>query len=370
MIAKGKRTGAGGGASGGGTGGGPGRLRRWLEGTAGIGRFRTFRVRLIVQTGFTLTCLLIGVQFARFIGAAQEGTLPLPVRPPGAEGFLPISGLMGFLDWIYQGTLNVIHPAATVLFLLFVATALLLRKAFCSWICPVGLLSESLARLGQKIFGRNFRIPIWLDIPLRGLKYILLGFFVLAIIKMGPLGLRAFIESPYNRVSDVKMFLFFARVGSTAVAVLLLLALLSVFTQGAWCRYLCPYGALLGLFSWLSPVKITRDTATCTGCNMCDKVCMARLPVASKKRITSVECTGCLDCVSVCPVSATLTVGTRRRSLSALTFALALLLLFFAGYGGARVAGIWRSGIGDAEYAERIRAIDHPMYGHPGADGR
>jgi hypothetical protein len=50
--------------------------------------------------------------------------------------------------------------------------------------------------------------------------------------------------------------LFFERLGSAAAVDLLVLAAASVFVQGAWCRFLCPYGALLGLFSWMSPVKI------------------------------------------------------------------------------------------------------------------
>jgi polyferredoxin len=56
---------------------------------------------------------------------------------------------MGILDWMYQGTLNVIHPAATVLILVALATAFFVRKGFCSWVCPVGFLSEIVARFGD-----------------------------------------------------------------------------------------------------------------------------------------------------------------------------------------------------------------------------
>lgn len=339
---------------------------RWLEGTAGVKRYRSFRVRLLVQTGFALTCLFLGFQFSRFLAAAKGGEIPLPVRPPGVEGFLPISGLMGALDWMYQGTINRIHPAATALFLIFLAISILLRKGFCSWICPVGLVSETLARLGQKTFGRNFRPPKWLDVPLRGLKYLLLGFFLQAILRMPPPALRAFIDSPYNRVSDVKMYLFFADIGMFALKVLVVLAVASIFIQGAWCRFLCPYGALLGLFSWMSPVKIRRGVETCTNCGVCDKVCMARLPVSKKERIVSVECTGCLDCVAACPVSATLTAGSKTRRPGPALFAVALLLLFFAGYTAARSLDLWRNRIPDAEYIRRVNDLDGPGYGHPG----
>ncbi|MFH1279803.1 MAG: 4Fe-4S binding protein [Candidatus Eisenbacteria bacterium] len=339
---------------------------RWLEGTAGVKRFQTFRIRLIVQAGFAATCILLGFQFSRFLSTVRARGAPLPVRPPGVEGFLPISGLMGALDWIYQGTINRIHPAATVLFLVFLAISILLRKGFCSWICPAGFMSESLARLGQKIFGRNFRPPQWLDVPLRGLKYLLLGFFLWAIFGMSPPALRAFIDSPYNRVSDVKMYLFFADIGPLALKVLVVLAVASIFVQGAWCRFLCPYGALLGLFSWMSPVKIRRGAETCTSCGLCDEVCMARLPISKKARIVSAECTGCLDCVAACPVSATLTAGSRTRRVGPFAFAMALLLLFFTGYTAARGLGLWRNDISDAEYIQRVHDMDGADYGHPG----
>jgi len=337
----------------------------WLRGTAGVKPYLSFRARLVVQTAFALLCVFLGVQFAFFLDAAREGRTPLPVRPPGVEGFLPISGLMGLLDWIHQGTLNRVHPAATVLFVIFIATALLLRKAFCSWICPVGLLSESLARVGQKLFRRNFRPPRPVDIGLRSLKYLLLAFFLWAICGMSAAELRGFIESPYNRVSDVKMYLFFARLGTTAAALLAVLAVASVFVQGAWCRFLCPYGALLGFFSWRSPVRIRRNDEACTGCGICDRVCMARLPVSSKKETLSVECTGCLDCVAACPVEPALALGAKRRRIGVLSFAFAVVLLFTAGYAAARAAGIWRNEVSDAEYVERIRTIDHPEYAHP-----
>ena len=48
-------------------------------------------------------------------------------------------------------------------------------------LCPVGTLSENLYKLGRRIFGRNVRLPRWADIALRGLKYLLLGFFVVVI---------------------------------------------------------------------------------------------------------------------------------------------------------------------------------------------
>jgi polyferredoxin len=318
----------------------------------------SYRLRLAVQIGFTILILAIGAQFARFVLAGEAGETPLPHRPPGVEGFLPISGLMGALDWIYQGTLNTIHPAATVLLLLFTAGALLLRKNFCSWFCPIGFLSESLARLGRRLFGRNFRFWKWLDILFRALKYLILGFFAWAIGGMTAEALQEFIYGEYNRVGDVKMYFFFAELSTFSVVVLLVLAVGSILVNGFWCRYLCPYGAWLGLFSWLSPLKIRRDGDSCTDCGSCDTVCMARLPVSKKATITSVECTGCLDCVASCPVQSTLYVGTPRSKWTVGRYAAAVVLLFVAGYGLARGAGAWENAVTDEEYIHLIEIRD------------
>ena len=341
-------------------------LGAWLSGCTGRKADRTFRIRLLVQGAFALTCVLLGIQFARWVDAARAGALPLPERPAGVEAFLPISGLMGLLDWVYQGNLNVIHPAATILVLVAIALALLLRKSFCSWVCPVGFLSELLARFGRWSFGRNFRPWGWLDIPLRGLKYVILGFFVLSILAMSREALSEFLSSPYNRVADVKMGLFFTDMGMTGALAVGSLAVGSVFINGLWCRYLCPYGALLGLFSWASPTRIRRNADTCVSCGLCDKACLARLPVASRNSIMSAECTGCLNCVAVCPVQGALEMHMGRRPVSPLAYAAAVVGLVLVVYAGARATGNWQNAIADDEYVQRIQNIRSSEYGHAG----
>ncbi|MEZ4396492.1 MAG: 4Fe-4S binding protein [Candidatus Krumholzibacteriia bacterium] len=361
--------------------------RAWslVSGTLGRRGLKTYRLRLLVQSGFALLILALGAQFAQFVRRAEAlspayladlhrgvdaATLAaryaLPTRPPGVEGFLPISGLMGLVDWVREGHLNAVHPAATVLFLVAVALAFLLRKSFCSWLCPVGLLSESLARLGRRLpflRGRNLRLPRWLDVPLRGLKYLLLGFFLWAVFGMSQAAMQAFLTSDYNQVADVKMLWFFTRMSALAGGVLLLLALGSVFVNGLWCRYLCPYGALLGLVSWASPLRIRRNADACTDCGLCDRVCMARLPISSKARIISPECTGCLDCVASCPTTNALGLAGTRKGLGPGRMAAAVVLLFLAGVAAARITGNWQNAISDTEYLRRIP--EAALYDHP-----
>jgi len=342
---------------------------RWLADRTRNGKTRSYRIRIAVQVAFALTCVLLGVQFARFYQAAEAGVTPLPTRPPGAEAFLPISGLMGVLDWFYQGALNPIHPAATILVVIALVMALALRKGFCSLVCPIGFLSELLARFGRWSFGRNFRPWKWVDIPLRSLKYVLMAFFVVSILLMSQAALAQFIASPYNRIADVKMGLFFTDMGRVGIIVTGSLALASVFIQGAWCRYLCPYGALLGLFSWLSPTRVTRVAANCIDCNRCDTACMARLNVSASATVHSPECTGCLDCLAVCPVQDALVLKAGPKPMSHLRYAAAVVGLFMAGWIGAQLTGTWHNQISDEEYIYRIQNMNGPEYGHPGIDG-
>ena len=224
---------------------------------------RSQTVRHVVQWAFVALNLWLGVQFflwARYFERGGSGMLV--ARPSGVEGWLPIAGLMNFKLFLSTGQVPAIHPAAMFLFVAFVLMSMLLKKAFCSWLCPVGTLSENLYKLGRRIFGRNLRLPRWADIALRGLKYLLLGFFVFVIGGMSTEMLTGFMNTPYGLIADVKMLNFFRDMGLTAAIVIGVLVLLSMLVENFWCRYLCPYGALLGLASLLSPVKIRRDAGS------------------------------------------------------------------------------------------------------------
>ncbi|HEV2474603.1 MAG TPA: 4Fe-4S binding protein, partial [Chthonomonadales bacterium] len=231
---------------------------------------RSQRIRRVVQWAFVALNAWLGMQFFLWVRYFERGETGLYVpRPAGVEGWLPIAGLMNSRYLLLTGRVPSIHPAAMFLFLGFLLMSLLLKKAFCAWLCPVGTLSELLWKLGRKIFGRNPRLPRWADLPLRGLKYLLLGFFIFVIGEMSAEALASFMQTPYGLVADVKMLNFFRDMGTTAAVVLFLLALLSMLVQNFWCRYLCPYGALLGLVSLLSPAKIRRDAEACIDCARC-----------------------------------------------------------------------------------------------------
>lgn len=340
------------------------RVRRWT-------RFGPSPRRFAVQASFAVLCLWIGWQFAGFVRHFRTfGLEPYVERPAGVEGFLPISALMSVKHWFATGEVHPVHPAGLILFVVFVGLSLAVKKAFCSWICPVGFLSEWLGRLGAKLFGRTFTFWRWIDVPLRGVKYLLLGFFAWAIAAMPPAAIAAFLDSPYNKLADVKMMDFFLDLSPLAAGVLLVLAALSVVVRNPWCRYLCPYGALLGLVSLASPYKVTRNATACTDCGLCTRVCPQGIAVAQAGRVRSDECTGCLECVAACPRDQALAFAlpsvapVRVRRLSPARAAVLVVLLFAVPVAVARWTGTWRTSVSDREYQFRIPEIESPLYGH------
>jgi polyferredoxin len=323
--------------------------------------------RSAAQAAFVLLCIWMGIEFFLFMrwgmSGGQETFFP---RPPGVEGFLPISALISLKYWFHTGILNSVHPSGLVILLGIVAVSVVLKKAFCSWLCPVGTLSESLWMLGQKVFKRTLTLPRWLDYPFRSLKYLLLVFFVWSIWNMDVDALREFIYSPYNKMADVKMYLFFAHISTFVLGTLLALVLLSVVIKNFWCRFLCPYGALLGILGWLSPLKITRNTETCVDCELCTKACPASIKVHQAKRVWSDECSSCMACVAVCPVKTTLDVRISARGPAVPTWVYGTLVagVFVAITGMAMLTGFWQNGITREEYQRRFQALDAPVYQH------
>ena len=102
------------------------------------------------------------------------------------------------------------------------------------------------------------------------------------------------------------MLLFFTDISALAIYVLLTLFVLSILFKNFWCRYLCPYGALLGFISIFSPFKVTRNEESCIDCNKCTESCPEFIEIHKKRKIYSDECMACLACIEVCPVENTL----------------------------------------------------------------
>ena len=179
-------------------------------------------------------------------------------------------------------------------------------------------------------------------------------------------------NSPYGVIADVKMLNFFRHIGETGAIVLGVLVVASLFIQNFWCRYLCPYGALLGITALFSPMRIRRNAESCIDCAKCAKACPSALPVDKLITIKSAECTGCLECVAVCPAQETLSLSLPKipgftppaPRVPLWAMAAGIALLFFGIVGFAKTSGYWDSHVPRAVYEQLVPNADQAR--HPG----
>lgn len=320
---------------------------------------QTQRLRRGVQLAFLVLNVWIGWQFYAFVRYCEtEGQTTYVPRPAAVDGWLPIAGLMNLKYALTTWSLPQVHAAGLFLFVAFIGVSFIFRKAFCSWLCPVGTVSEWLWQGGRELLRRDFIPPKWVDIPLRSLKYILLGLFAYAIARMPAEEIAGFMGSPFGLTADVKLLDFFREISTTAAIVVAALVVGSLFVKNLWCRYLCPYGALMGIVALGSPVRIRRNPLTCIDCDKCSKACPSYIPVAQLLRVNTSECTGCLECVSACPIADSLELGLRPTSRRVPGWAVAagVVLLFVGIVGYAKATHHWQDQTPETVYFHLIPA--------------
>ena len=306
-----------------------------------------------------------GAFFAYFVWACvslwrfaewARGNGPYVSRPEAVAGILPVGHFTSFFAWLKGGGWDPYLPAGLVIIIAAVLTSLLFKRGFCGWICPVGTLWEAAASLGRRLMGgRNIRLPRWLDIAGRSLR------FVIAAAALGFIGLVSvqeavwFRELPYMWVADIKILEgFFTPV---FMAVIALAFVLSMLFGPVWCRWLCPLGGLYSVFGIASACTVVRDERSCIHCSRCTEVCHAFVDVERAGDVRAAECDGCMDCVKECPVDGCLTARVLRRFvIPAWVWPLLVVGLWLGIYAVAKVSGNWDTSIPVEAFAQIIRS--------------
>jgi polyferredoxin len=271
------------------------------------------------------------------------------------EAYCPFGGIQAFSSFLVNNSLAC-SMTTTQIFMGFALLVgiFLVSKLFCSFICPIGSITELLSRLGRKL-KVNIDIKGWPDRVLRVVKYSLLFVTFYFTVTSSELFCRTY--DPY--------YASFSGFSSDVVVSYAIMALLiaipgSFFIRQFWCKYFCPLGAVSNILSnsyvfasiialyliltllfklsiswlWLlgaltlagvllevfkvkvkgfSLFKITRNAETCTNCKLCDKACPMAIKVSLTEKVKDVDCHLCGDCVASCPELNTLKIFASNK---------------------------------------------------------
>src|SRR5580698_9026139 len=172
-----------------------------------------------------------------------------------------------------------------------ISLVLLGRGVFCGWLCPFGALQELLAQLSRFV-----GLPQWN--PTESVqKYLWLGKYVSAALV---LGLAALSIDMGSRVTEIEPFntaitSHFTRAWPYVFYACALL-MIGLFTERAYCRFLCPLGGVLAIADRLHLFDLLKRRPECgSACHLCENSCPVKAISRSGKIKTS-ECFQCLDC--------------------------------------------------------------------------
>lgn len=297
-----------------------------------------FKESRIVRIGIlSLFLILLTLQSYRHqvLGGGPEGA-------PSIHALCPYGGLESLYAWISRGALiDKIYLGTLALFFITLAGALVFRRGFCGWICPLGALQEWTGRLGKKVLGKHYILPVKLDRILRYLKYAVL--LLTAVMAWGTASMWFSPYDPWAAYGHISEGLAALWQEFPVGLILLMVSLIgSFFYDRFFCKYLCPMGAFLGLVSKISPFKIHRDKELCIDCKLCTKACPVNIPVAEITEVESAECINCQECTALCPKGGALTSRLASWKIQPLPVGFLVLALFFSGIGIARAAGVYQ----------------------------
>jgi Pyruvate/2-oxoacid:ferredoxin oxidoreductase delta subunit len=211
------------------------------------------------------------------------------------ERWCPFGGVEALYTYAAEG--NMLCSLGTSNFFILggvVLATVLLRRAFCGYLCPIGTISEWTNALARRLHLASVRVPARMDRVLGLLKYGVLALILVWTYRAGELIFRAF-DPCYALISrhgeDITVWAY-------VVAGAILVA--SLFLALPFCRWLCPLAAVLNGFSRFGLASIHRDPARCRDCGVCAKRCPMAIPVDQVDQVTASRCLSCLNCVEAC----------------------------------------------------------------------
>ena len=265
-----------------------------------IFRPRSIWIRRLVQWFFFLLVALISVNHTL---VESGGGIPF-LSTASLHALCPFGGVVTIYQFATVGTfVQKIHESSFALMAIGFVLAVFFGPVFCGWVCPLGTVQEWVAKLGKSLFKRRYNhfLPAKLDSLLRYLRYAVLAWVVYVTAVSGTLMFAEY--DPY-----FALFNFWSsEVSVTALVILGVTLVLSVFVERPWCKYACPYGAVLGITNLFRVFQIRRSAATCKADGACSIMCPMNIKVDTVNTVRDHQCISCLECTSeaVCPVAKT-----------------------------------------------------------------
>ncbi len=221
---------------------------------------------------------------------------------PGASGACPLGSLQNAVK-------DSGHRTPYYVIGIIILYGILFGRLICGFLCPFGLIQELLYKIKTPKLKKNHYTRI-----LSYLKYVILVLFVVVIPIL--YGIRnvtipgfckyicpaGTIEGAFGLLSNAVNAGEFARLGPLFTWKFLLTVSVivgSVFIFRMFCRFICPLGALYGLFNRFSILGIKLDKPKCVDCGLCITKCKMDI-----RHVGDHECINCGECISVCPTKA------------------------------------------------------------------
>ncbi len=282
-----------------------------------------------------------------FIALSKSGYLPEIFGSACLHGLCPFGGVVSVYQYFSEGTLvHKIRESSFVLMYIVLFLTVLFGPVFCGWVCPLGSAQEWIGRIGAKIWKKKYNrfIPLEKDRYLRYLRYFVLVWVLYITAKTGVLMFEK--VDPYYA-----LFHFWTNeVAPTALVVLAVTILGALFVERPWCKYLCPFGALLGLGNFIRIFKIRRNASACVECRVCDRECPMNIEVSKTEIVYDHQCITCLKCTSefAGPLKSIVSLSAKgpkkNLNISALILGSIVLLVFLGGIILSSLLGHWETG--------------------------
>lgn len=168
-------------------------------------------------------------------------------------------------------------------------------RAFCSWVCPINMVTDLANWLRRKLYLDKIERKVWIS---RKVRYWVLG---LTLIVSAITGVAAFeFVSP---ITILNRGIVFGMGMSIAVVIVIFFFDLFVVKNG-WCGHICPLGSVHALIGKFAPLSVKYDEPSCTLCMKCKEVCpesqVLHMIGKESNKVLDMECTNCGRCIEVC----------------------------------------------------------------------